>query len=35
MALKLADGRWVKLPPVDASPNSIRAWLRASDPGAR
>jgi hypothetical protein len=29
-ALQLADGRWVKLPPVGPhAPNSIRAWLRA------
>jgi hypothetical protein len=28
-AFLLADGRWVKLPPVDASGNSFRAWLRA------
>lgn len=29
-ALQLADGRWVKLPPVGGhAPNSIRAWLRA------
>ena len=35
MALQLADGRWAKLPPVDASPNSIRAWLRATDRDTR
>ncbi|MDQ3997413.1 MAG: hypothetical protein M3303_10425 [Gemmatimonadota bacterium] len=25
----LTDGRWVKLPPVEGSVNSFRAWLRA------
>ena len=29
-ALKLVDGRWIKLPPGGPhAPNSIRAWLRA------
>jgi hypothetical protein len=31
-AMQLADGRWVKLPPVGAHmANSIRAWLRTSE----
>ena len=29
-AIRLRDGRWVKLPPVAKSlPNSVRAWLKS------
>jgi hypothetical protein len=29
VALKLADGRWARLPSVAVHPNTIRAWLRS------